>query len=416
MNKSDRIAIIGGGFSGLLIAEGLKNKGYNHVTVFEKNDTLGGKLHTVWIKGKSYEIGAVFGLPAQKHMKAFMKAHGIKADGPKLARIYYDAEGHKIMQIPKASLGDFVKELDRLPDVLGTFKSLENENLGELEPALMVPFSKWCDMNRFVVLKSIYAHYFTSYGLGDIEVLPAVYVLKIMNYDNLMSFMELPEFCTWKEGVSSLIKAIEANIDDVRLSQNVKAIHRQDNNTLLVETGYEALEYDHVILAAPLNQFAGLFASEPEMVYFLNQIKYQSYSVYLFNAENVPKGCGCVMENLTADRRGHLVLWNSRWDQGEKETIVTVYAYDRPDDSREVSFQRVLTDLQDLGIQNPKLYQVKRWNQCPYVEPKVLEEGFYQKIEAMQGKENIYFAGEIMSTVSMENCLKHSAYFVNRFF
>jgi len=416
MNKSDRIAIIGGGFSGLLIAENLKTKGYSHITVFEKGESLGGKLQTVWIKGKSYEIGAVFGLPAQKHMKHFMKGHGIKADGPKLARIYYDSEGHKIMQIPKTSLGDFVKELDRLPDVLSSYQSLEHESLSDLETSLMVPFSHWCDGHQFKVLKNIYAHYFTSYGLGDIEVLPAIYVLKIMNYDNLMSFMELPEFCTWKEGVSSLIKALEANIDDVRLSQCVKNIQKTERETLLVETVFETLEYEHVIIAAPLNQFARLFPDDPEMVYFLNQIKYQSYSVYLFAAENVPKGCGCVMENLSANRRGHLVLWNSRWDPNEKDSIITVYAYDRPEDSKETSFNRVLSDLVDLGIQNPRLHQVKRWKQCPYLEPKVLEEGFYRKMDSVQGKDGIYIAGEIMSTVSMENCLRYSNYFVNRYF
>ena len=71
----------------------------------------------------------------------------------------------------------------------------------------MLPFSKWCDINQLRVLKCVYSHYFTSYGLGDIDAMPALYVLRILNYDNLMSFMELPEFSTWKKGVSSLMNA-----------------------------------------------------------------------------------------------------------------------------------------------------------------------------------------------------------------
>lgn len=35
MDKDSRIAIIGGGLSGLSIAEGLQRKGYNNVTVFD---------------------------------------------------------------------------------------------------------------------------------------------------------------------------------------------------------------------------------------------------------------------------------------------------------------------------------------------------------------------------------------------
>lgn len=416
-DKKDRIAIVGGGFSGLLMAEGLQKKGYSNVTVFEASDRLGGKLHTVWYRGKSYELGAVFGLPAQKRMKAFMKTYGIKADGPRLARVYSDTNGQKITQIPKASLGLFLQELDRLQDVLANHPSLDNANLIALEPSLTFTFSVWCDMNHFVFLKTVYAHYFTSYGLGDIDVLPAIYVLSIMNYDTLMAFMELPEFGTWKDGVTTLVKCLETQIDDIRLSQKVVDVVIDDiSKELIVQTEFEKVRYDKVILAAPLEQFANVYRFDREMQQFLTCIKYQSYSVYLFAAKNVPKGCGCITENLSIQRRGHLVIWNSRWDQSDVETLVTVYAYDHPGDSWETSYSLIEADLIKLGIMEPKLYRVKRWKQCPYVEPKDLQRGFYEKVEAMQGVGNLYLAGEIIGTVSMENCLRHTEYFINRHF
>jgi protoporphyrinogen oxidase len=413
----DRIAIVGGGFSGLLLAEGLQKKGYSNVTLFEASDRLGGKLHTVWYRGKSYELGAVFGLPAQKRMKAFMKAHGIKADGPRLARVYSDSNGQNITQIPKASLGTFLQELDRLQDVLASHPSLNNVNLIALEHSLTLTFSVWCDMNQFIFLKTVYAHYFTSYGLGDIEVLPAIYVLSIMNYDTLMAFMEIPEFCTWKDGVTSLINSLEAQVRDIRLSQKVIDVSFDENRkALIVQTEFEKVQFDKVILAAPLNQFANVFHFDREMQAFLKGIKYQSYSVYLIAAKNVPKGCGCITENLSTQRRGHLVIWHTRWEQTDVETLVTVYAYDHPGDSWETSYDRIETDLIKLGIVEPKLYRVKRWQQCPYVEPKDLQNGFYEKLEAMQGVNNLYLAGEIISTVSMENCLRHTETFIERHF
>ncbi len=416
-DKKERIAIVGGGFSGLLMAEGLQKKGYSNVTVFEASDRLGGKLHTVWYRGKSYELGAVFGLPAQTRMKAFMKAYGIKADGPRLARVYSDANGQMITQIPKASLGIFLQELDRLQDVLSTHPSLKNSNLIALEPSLTLTFSVWCDMNQFVFLKTVYAHYFTSYGLGDIEVLPAIYVLSIMNYDTLMAFMELPEFWTWKEGVSSLVNCLETQINDIRLSQKVVDV-RVDaiSQDLIVQTDFEKMRYDKVIFAAPLNQFANVYRFDVEMQQFLKGIKYQSYSVYLFAAKNIPKGCGCITENLSTHRRGHLVIWNARWDQNDEETLVTVYAYDHPGDSWETSYELIEEDLKKLGILAPKLYRVKRWQQCPYASSSDLQNGFYEKLESMQGVNNLYLAGEIISTVSMENCLRHTEYFIEKHF
>ena len=50
--KNCRIAVIGGGLSGLVLAEGLQRKGYEKVTLFEKDVRLG-KLYTIWYDDKS---------------------------------------------------------------------------------------------------------------------------------------------------------------------------------------------------------------------------------------------------------------------------------------------------------------------------------------------------------------------------
>jgi oxygen-dependent protoporphyrinogen oxidase len=417
MNKTDcSVAIIGGGLSGLVMAEGLQKKGYKNVTVFEKDHEVGGKLHTIWYKGKSYEFGALFALPSQKQLKKLMKTFNIKVDGPKLSRVNYDATGNKIMQIPKEALGDFVEELDRLPEVLAEYKSLESVNMHSIEDSLMLPFSKWCDINQFKILKSVYGHHFTSYGLGDIDSIPALYVLRVLNYDNIMSFMELPEHSTWKDGVSSLVQGLKQEIKDIRLGQSVTKISLSQHEKLCVYTELEMLEFDRVVVTAPLNQFPELYGEDLEMKEFLSSIKYQNYNVYAFIAEAVPKGCGCVLENLSIKNKGHIIIWNSRWYLGHGEELVMIYAYENPENSKGSSLKIIESDLLKLGIQSPRLYQVKRWKQGPHVDTKTLQKGFYEKMEAMQGKNNIFLAGEIMSTVSMENCIKYSNYLISKYF
>ena len=411
-----KVAIIGGGLSGLVMAEGLQKKGYKNVTVFEKDHEVGGKLHTIWYKGKSYEFGALFALPSQKQLKKLMKSFNIKVDGPKLSRENYDTTGNKIMQIPKDALGDLVEELDRLPEVLEEYKSLESVNIHSLEAPLMLPFSMWCDINKFKVLKTVYGHHFTSYGLGDINSVPAIYVLRVLNYDNIMSFMELPEFSTWKDGVSSLVKCLKQEIKDIRLGQNVTKISLSQHEKICIHTDFDVLEFDGVVVAAPLNQFQDFYGEDPEMKAFLGSIKYQDYSVYAFIASKVPKGCGCVLENLSIKNRGHIIIWNSRWYSGNGEELVMVYAYDHPENSKASSLKIIESDLLKLGIQNPIFYQVRRWQQCPHVDTSTLQKGFYKKMEAMQGKNNIFLAGEIMSTVSMENCIQYSKYLINKYF
>lgn len=417
MNKADcRIAVIGGGLSGLVIAEGLLKKGYKNVTVFEKNEQLGGKLHTIWYKGKSYELGAIFGLPSYSNLRKLMKRLNIKADGPKLSRMNYNVDGEKIMPIPKEELGDFVKELVRFPDVLGMYKSLKNANIKNIEPSLMLPFSKWCDMHKFEVLKTVYVHYFTSFGLGNIDEVPALYVLRIMNYNHLASFMKIPEFYTWKDGVSSLAKRLSREVEDIRLGQKIVNISLSHQKTLWLQTQFEKLEFDKAIITAPLDQFSHLDLWDESMKNRIDSIKYQSFNVYAFIVDKVPKGCGCILENLSLSRRGHITIWDARWDTYNDEGMVVIYAYNPPDNSKISAVDIIKDDLLRLGIKNPRLYQAKRWQHCPYVDTLALENGFYDEMESMQGIDNVFLAGEIMSMLSIENCIGYSQDLLHRFF
>jgi oxygen-dependent protoporphyrinogen oxidase len=411
-----KIAIIGGGLSGLVIAEGLQKKGYKNVTVFERDNRVGGKLYTIWYKGNPYEFGALFSLSSQKHLKALMQTFNIKIDSPLLSRVNFDSNGNKIMEIPREVLSDLVQELNRLPDVLAEYKSLEKINIKNIEAPLMLPFSQWCDINHLNVLKSVYLHYFTSYGLGDIDAMPALYVLRILNYDNLMSFMELPEFNTCKKGICSLIECLKHEIKDIRLDQNVTKISFLKNETLCVHTDFDVLEFDRVIITSPLNSFSDFYGVDNKMKQFLSSIKYEDLNVYAFIVQKVTKGCGCVLENLSIKKRGHIILWNSRWDSCDGEVLLMVYAYNNPENSKAESLKIIESDLLKLSIESPRLYQFKRWQHCPHVDTSVLQKGFYEKMEAMQGINNIFLAGEIMSTVSMENCIQYSNYLINKYF
>lgn len=414
--KSDRIAIIGGGLSGLVIADELRLKGYQNITVFEKDDRVGGKLQTIWYKGKSHEMGAIFGLPSHQHLKALMRRNQLKSDGPKLSRTNYDDCGQKIMPIPKEILGDYLQELDRFPEVLKSYPSLKNASMAHVEPSLMLPFSKWCDENKFVVLKMIYVQYFTIFGLGGIDDVPALYALRILNAENLMSFMGLPEFITWREGTTSLIDSLMKNIKDVRIGQEVKNISVLKDQVLAVHTEYEAQEFDRVILTAPVEQFSHCDAMNENVKNNLQNIKYQDFNVYAIVSENIPKGCGCILGNITPTRNGHMIMWNARWEEKEGEGMMMVYAYNPSESSLLTSFELIKEDLRKLGIKNSKLYQAKRWKHCPYVGQEALENGFYDLMESMQGNHHLYFAGEIMSTLSMDNCIGYSEDLVRRFF
>ena len=58
-DRTDRIAVIGGGVAGCAAARRLTDLGYGAVTVFEAEGRIGGKVCTRFVDGKPYEMGAV---------------------------------------------------------------------------------------------------------------------------------------------------------------------------------------------------------------------------------------------------------------------------------------------------------------------------------------------------------------------
>ena len=58
--KDSKIAIIGAGAGGIHMAYELKKKGFKDITVFEKDDHVGGKAYTFKVGDKCYDTGTVF--------------------------------------------------------------------------------------------------------------------------------------------------------------------------------------------------------------------------------------------------------------------------------------------------------------------------------------------------------------------
>lgn len=415
-HREEKIAIIGGGLSGLTMMHLLKEKGYTNITLYEADSRLGGKLYSTTYNGRSYELGAIFGLPSQKHFKKWLKKLNIKTDGPKLSRMNYNAKGELAPQLPKEELMAFLDEIHRLPEVLKLYPSLKDVSLKHTETALMVPFSKWCDTHGFKVLKKIYMHYFTIFGLGPLDEVPAVYVHRILNYDHLMTFMEVPEFLTCQNGVETLVKALSKGASDIRMSQRVKSIRPYPSGQQLLITDYDAVTYDVVILATPLNAFKDLYLFDESIKKMISQVKYQDFAVHLWHVDQMPMGCGCILDNLVVERRGHVTLWVNRWGGLPKRELMTTYVYEYPETKRNRTVLNIQSDLEEFGIESPRLYHAVHWKHCPYFTQEQLESGFYSKIEALQGCDGIYFIGEFMSTLSMENVMRYAEYVANAYF
>ncbi len=409
-NKNEKIAIVGGGLSGLSIAHFLKKKGYKNLTIFEKENRLGGKLFTYRYKNRTYELGATFGLSTQKHLNRLMEDVNIRPDGPSLVRVYYDEKGERTIQIPKRSLGDFVSETDRLPKVLEQYPSIKEFSFEKAERDLLQPFSKWCDNHGFSILPKIYQNHFTSYGLGEISNVPAMYVLRAIDYDSVRAFLEVPELFTWESGASEIITRLGENLDDIRLGQEVLGIKEEEG--LRVKTPYETTLFDKIIWTAPLTGLAGFF-EDPVIEEGIGKITVHDYSVHALSGDHLPRGCGCVLPFVKGNKKGVPLIWINRWDPSD---LITVFSYRGERQTKEEHVKRVIAYLNERGAVNVKPHRIANWKQGPYLKEEVLKRGFYPLLKNMQGKKGLYLAGEILSGVSMDKVIGYGNAMVEEYF
>jgi phytoene desaturase len=115
MNKN--IAIIGSGFSALAAACYLSKEG-NHVTVYEKNNTIGGRARQLKKDGFTFDIGPTWYWMPDVFERFF-------ADFDKKPSDYYDLI--KLSPAYQVYFGEaeFVTIADNLPEIIQTFESIE---------------------------------------------------------------------------------------------------------------------------------------------------------------------------------------------------------------------------------------------------------------------------------------------------
>lgn len=413
---NDKICVIGGGLSGISVAHYLKDKGYRNITLLEKSNRIGGKCKSIRYKGRTYEMGAIMGLPSYNSIYELMNKVGMTKKGPLLTKGFYNVNGNRIRQLPKEQLHDFKRQLKKLSNTLKQYEFLKAPGYKDLPEELCIPFDQWCEKNDLSVLKNIYSHCFTTFGFGEVEEIATAYVLKFLNYENLMSFIEISQINTWPEGIGELVSRISDTIDDIRLTQNVERVIPLENGTIMVKTNQEEYIFDKVICTIPLNKFGELISNYNEEKELFNKIIYEKFRVYAYKVEGIPKVCGYIPDNLKKERRGHITIWYYRWADIDKPDIVTVYAYNKEGVGDQEAREMVEKDLRCLGGKNISLYMMYNWEHFPHVDPKTLSEGFYDKLEAFQGRNNIYYSGEIMNFSNMENCIIYAKDLVNRFF
>ena len=73
-------------------------------------------------------------------------------------------------------------------------------------------------------------------------------------------------------------------------------------------------------------------------------------------------------------------------------------------------------DMKKVGFPIKEKLYAQEVYYCPHVSAKDYADGWYDKLEALQGTKNTYYAGEIISFGDMEDTCAASKDIIGRFF
>lgn len=460
-NVKDKVAIIGGGPAGLAAAMYLQKKGYKDYAVLERSDHVGGKCYspTYELKPGSgdkrrWDLGAIMGCDSYFVVKECEYFGGATHEGgPELIREYKTDKGKlidpfnpkkNILKIPM--LLKMKKQVKRLGELLetkykgydvyghrgvaqGKYEGLspkgpelervsgENPNLKDM----LLPFRDFCKLNKVELIQKVWIGPFTAFGYGYFDEIPAIYVLKYLDFHTAIEFIN-GRLWTWIDGTQSIWEGVNEHLlHPARFNCNISKVVRHDDKVIITINGQEEV-FDKVIITAPLQHMAQYFDASEEEKELFSKIHFEPYDVLVGRPEegHCPEKSSYVFDNMIPERLGRLMIYYHRWPD-EAEQPVCTYCLrshkDMPDIPYDEAKALVLQDMKAVNVPlQEKLIEEHDWYYFPHVFSEDYAAGWYDKVEAMQGNKNTYYAGEVMSFGDMEETTGYSKDLVERFF
>ncbi len=405
---SERIGIIGAGAAGLAAAHRLRALGYRSVTVLERGARVGGKCCTIHYEGRSFELGAAVLSPPYKNVRALAREVGL-ATTPETSGFFVDLQrGTTRFLVPDAARRHplrLARELPRYVAALAGERRLWKPGFDGLPADLARPFEEWAHAHGYSETIELIRPWFTGFGYGYLNEIPAAYVLKYMT----LSVMPLSELLDG--GYQALWERVARPLD-VRFGVDVRRVTR-DAFGVTVETAEETLRFDRIILACPLDRALAFLDASPEEKKLFEQIEYVDYRVVAAFVEGPFSHRYTFANTLLPAQRGEPMFWYRRWSD---HPLHTFYSIGSPDLSDDDIVQRIDRTVARLGGKLGKVVRAVRWDYFPHVEPAAIARGYYTSVEALQGVRRTYYAGELLCFPTVETVTAYSFALAERFF
>ncbi|MFN7454478.1 MAG: FAD-dependent oxidoreductase [Pseudobdellovibrionaceae bacterium] len=412
-----RIGVIGAGPSGLSAAYFLKQKGYNNVTVLEKNGRVGGKCHTVVYKGRSYEMGAIMTGPSYTEVKKLSSEFNqkiIEFSKGSADAVELDPENNRLKSIPLERKAQYFLAAQEYKKLYKRYKlKISDEGFYNIDPELQIPFRTWARRyaSNPAMMEEVLSHFFVSFGYGYMDQVPAAYVLKYFSPELLDSFL-FGRIYMLENGYQKLWEAVARDLD-VQLNFDMVSAKRIGNEWIVTSRAGKTYAFDDLILAMPLDSASWIVDIKNDLKTTLRKVQHQSYTSILVDIDMPTAGGGVITSNYQSSRNGSTVSWLYRWAD---KKVANFYRLGAQAKDKETVISEFKAEAKSRGWKINRIIEAIDWKYFPHFSSSALKDSPYKILEDSQSQNGLYLAGELMNFSTVEHSVAYSKDLVNRFF
>jgi protoporphyrinogen oxidase len=410
--KNLRIGIVGAGPAGLTAAETLLDLGYSDVTILEKQDHPGGKCRTIKHAGRNYELGA--GVVSRNNVTVLniAKKYGVKISRLNTpSAILLDSETRKPLKTQTATekMALFNQLVFKYRKLVNRYSRVSEPGLTKMHRELCVPFSKFASKHGIETVSKELAKYFTGFGYGYFDEIPTAYVLKYYSWETSNAFLRKAIY-KFPDGIQGLWDTVSKN-HHVIYNAAIKNVRR--DKVVTVTTNTDELKFDALIITSPLDEALRYLDASAKETSLFSRILYYDYRDYSCTVTGFPKKTGFIPGNFTRQRSGHPVFWYKRYLDDDYYTFYVICDWKISDDEVKKNIERT---VRPLGGKVTRFEEAFHWKYFPHVSSEDMRDGYFDKLENLQGKNHTYYAGELPNFSTVDQSASYAKMLMERFF
>ncbi|CAM6101924.1 unnamed protein product [Calypogeia fissa] len=434
--SSTRVAVVGGGPSGLSAAVCLVKLGYKLVTVLEQHETVGGMCASAVIDDRVYDLGGqVLARESCPTIMSIVRELDLQVD-------MEDMSHHRLAKIDLTTgrYEDFNMAADYVALMAITSElQAEASRTGKLgihalsalahEPAPVFLRKKGYDLPE--ALASAY----TGSGYGFVEDIPYAYVHEFLRSSMLGKIWRV------KDGYGGLWSKVAQTLPDVRCNVKVQSIDRSNKDVVRISVTQDSqetvLEFDKVISSGsvpfpngnrtyrssssadvgedrPMPPAGVLDYTKEEQQLFskVQTIEYYT-SVVTISGLDLPVGFYFPESARNASTMGHIVAFQRFFADTD---VYLIWSYGNAQCDQQLVTDLLHEDIQRMGGRVESMIMQRKWAYCPHVNSKDMADGFYDKLQDLQGRNSTYYVGGLLAFELTESNASFAQSLVHRCF